>query len=66
MWLPVAPASSFVLLATLLLVYIVTAVLGALDGSARAFSVAGVLWLMAISPRLPGAIRNTISAIPTS
>jgi hypothetical protein len=48
MWLPVAAASSFVLPATLLLVYVVTAVLGALDGAARAFSVPGVLWLMAI------------------
>jgi hypothetical protein len=47
MWLPVAAASSFVLPATLLLVYIVTAVLGARDGAARAFSVAGVPWLMA-------------------
>jgi hypothetical protein len=41
MWLPVAAASSFILPATLLLVYVVTAVLWA-------FSVAGVLWLMAI------------------
>jgi hypothetical protein len=31
-----------------LLVYVVTAVLGALDGAARAFSVAGVPWLIAI------------------
>jgi hypothetical protein len=48
MWLPVAAASSFVLPATLLLVYVVTAVLVAVDRAARAFSVAGVLWLMAI------------------
>jgi hypothetical protein len=45
---PVAAASSFVLPATLLLVYVVTAVLVALDGAAKAFSVAGVVWLMAI------------------
>jgi hypothetical protein len=64
MWLPVAAASSFVLPATLLLAYMVTAILGARDGAARAFSVAGVLWLMAIQISLVAPL-TVAGAFPT-
>jgi hypothetical protein len=50
MWLPVAAASPFVLPAALLLVYVVTAVLGA-------FLVAGVLWFMAIQIGLVAPLK---------
>jgi hypothetical protein len=44
MWLRVAAASSFLFPATLLIVYVVTAVLGA----ANTFSVSGIIWIIAI------------------